>query len=69
MIPLGDGAHFDYNPRLWKAVNGNNAPGLTSLSVVIDYNSISSSQERTFMCASGSEDGTVALYEMKELPQ
>jgi len=65
LVPVGEGGHFDYNPRTWTAVNGTNSPGLTSLSATAMKTSTPT--ERIFMCATGAEDGTVALFQIREL--
>jgi len=65
LVPVGEGGHFDYNPKVWAAINGTSAPGLSSLSVVVIKTSTLT--ERIYICAAGAEDGTVALFQIKEL--
>ena len=60
LIPVADGGHFDYNPRLWRDVNGKNSPCLTSLSVVPS----SDTQPCKYLCATGGEDGSVSLFHL-----
>eukprot|EP00560_Eucampia_antarctica_P007765 CAMPEP_0197827114 /NCGR_PEP_ID=MMETSP1437-20131217/3976_1 /TAXON_ID=49252 ORGANISM="Eucampia antarctica, Strain CCMP1452" /NCGR_SAMPLE_ID=MMETSP1437 /ASSEMBLY_ACC=CAM_ASM_001096 /LENGTH=137 /DNA_ID=CAMNT_0043427847 /DNA_START=140 /DNA_END=553 /DNA_ORIENTATION=- len=66
LVPLGEGAHFDYNPRLWRSVNGSKSPSITSITAVENSGSVEYSSKRKFMCATGGEDGSVNLFSIEE---
>jgi WD40 repeat protein len=58
LLPIRDGASFDGKPTLWNAVNGKSSPGLTCSSIGFT--------EGRFLCSTGAEDGSVAIFELKK---
>jgi len=71
LIPVGDGARFDSNPRLWRAVNGPSSPSLSSVCVGLliptTTAAVAGRRRRRVFCATGADDGTVTLSELKEV--
>ncbi len=63
LVPLGEGAHFDYNPRLWRSIHGGKSPGITAISAKIET---TENYEKRFLCATGAEDGSVKLFSVEE---
>lgn len=57
LLPIRDGASFDGKPTLWNAVNGPSNPGLVCCSIGF--------HDGRFLCSTGGEDGSVALFELK----
>lgn len=57
LIPLGDEAYFETRPTLFPSLHGKQSSGITCISMAF-----TSSQ---CMCATGAEDGSVAVFELK----
>lgn len=58
LLPIRDGASFDGKPTLWNAVNGLSSPGLCCSSIGF--------HQGRFLCATGADDGSVAIFELKK---
>jgi hypothetical protein len=70
MIPIRDGGYFD-KPTLWNAVNHKSSPGITSISVATmpaspsrDANDPNTTADSVYVCCTGGEDGSVALFQL-----
>lgn len=61
LIPVREGAYFHAKPTLWPAVNDKSAPGISSIA----YTSTASGGR--FVCCTGGEDGSIALFELKQV--
>ena len=61
LIPLREGGYFEAKPTLWPAINHKSAPGICS----VTYTKTTEG-ERCIACT-GSEDGRVALFELKRV--
>ena len=57
LIPLGEGAYFKARPTLFPALHGKTASGISCISMAFTSNQC--------LCATGSEDGSVAVFELK----
>lgn len=55
--------HFDNAPRLWKAVHGGSCPGISCIGVARGVNQ---KKEEVLIIATGAEDGTVVISELKD---
>ena len=55
-------AFLHSKPKLWKSVNGQNSPSISSLSICCNYGE---ETKKKRWCATGADDGSVALYEMQ----
>ena len=64
MIPIGEGAHFNTSPQPWRGVNGEKSPALTSISGSTIQRS--ESGQRRYLIATGSVDGSMAVFELEE---
>jgi WD40 repeat protein len=67
LIPVREGGYFD-KPTLWTAVNHKASPGITSISVTpLPKSTTGASANVTdFVCCTGGEDGSVALFELRK---
>lgn len=67
LIPVRESGYFD-KPTLWNAVNHKASPGITSISVTQLPKSTTSTSTRVtdFICCTGGEDGSVALFELRK---
>jgi Beige/BEACH domain len=67
MIPIRDGGYFE-KPTLWNAVINKSSPGITSISVTTmpsrDVSDSNPSAGNIFVCCTGGEDGSVALFQL-----
>jgi factor associated with neutral sphingomyelinase activation len=62
LIAVRDGACFDTKPTLWRAVNHQSAPGISSISISCrDRQSV----QAECICCTGGADGSIALFELK----
>ena len=64
LIPLLDGIHFTSDLTLWPAINNKVSPGLTSVDLSIMKSS--NDDSRKCVCCTAGEDGSVALFEIKQ---
>lgn len=64
LIPVRDGGYFDSKPTLWPAVNDKSSPGISAISIA--YELIQNGRGRC-ICCTGSEDGSVALFELNKV--
>lgn len=62
VIAMERRAFFDSKPKCWKSVNGKNSPSISSLSMCCSYGE---ETKKKRWCATGADDGSVALYEMQ----
>jgi len=58
LIPFGEGGYFEARPTLFPALHGKQASGITCISMAFTTSQC--------MCATGAEDGSVALFELKQ---
>lgn len=66
LIPLREGGYFD-KPTLWPAANHKSSPGISSISVTSLGPTTTAGltvSEDSFLCCTGGEDGSVALFEI-----
>jgi len=62
LISIREGCFFDAKPTLWKAVNKEAAPGLTSMSIAYTVGD----EGGRCICCTGGDDGSLALFELKK---
>lgn len=69
LLQIDDNGCFDPKPRVWERVNGKTGPGISS--VCMDKRSSANvntnTNRKSILCASGGDDGSIALWELKQL--
>eukprot|EP00978_Attheya_sp_CCMP212_P004626 scaffold10075_cov57-Attheya_sp.AAC.2 len=63
LIQLSDEAVFEVSPILWNAVNGKASPSIRCISM---STALGDRRERYYYCATGAENGSIVLCELKE---
>jgi hypothetical protein len=63
LIQLSDEAVFEVSPVLWNAVNGKASPSISCISI---STALDDRRERYYYCATGAENGSIVLCELKE---
>jgi len=77
LVPVSDGGFFE-KPTLWLSVNSKSSPGISSIGVTRSSNtnpvtptrdgaSSSPSTTTRFVCCTGGEDGSLALFELRKI--
>jgi hypothetical protein len=61
LIPLREGGYFEAKPTLWPAINHKSAPGICSITYT------NTAEGGRCIACTGSEDGRVALFELKRV--
>jgi len=62
LIQVQNGTQFESKPSLWPSVNNKSSPGLSSINIT---RTTASCGKAKYICCSGGEDGSVALFELK----